>query len=204
MKIGIVIGHNERQQGAVRTTDGRTEYDWNGELAGAILALSPDQVRVFRREWNPRGYRAEIGEVYAESDEWGADVTAELHFNGSTDTAAGGTETWYATSAGKAVAEKVQAGMMSALGLRDRGIKKAGSEQNGYMSLISGRAPAVLLEPFFGSNALDSLRADQSRGMLAYAIFNALSGVETEKPVSDPLTAWLDELDALMARRPKT
>lgn len=202
MKIGIVIGHNERAQGAVRTTDGRTEYDWNGDLAGRIAALGPDQVRVFRREWNPRGYRAEIGEVYAASDEWGADVTAELHFNGSTDRSVGGTETWYATNAGLALAEPVQAAMTSALGLRDRGVRKAGATQNGYRSLISGRAPAVLVEPYFGSHAPDCVRADQQREALASAIFTALGGVARVPAVSGPLTAWLEELDALMARRP--
>lgn len=71
MKIAIVVGHNSRAQGAVRVTDGRSEFDWNGELAGLIQSHDPDAVRVFRREAGG-GYSAEIDRVYRAVDEWGS------------------------------------------------------------------------------------------------------------------------------------
>lgn len=174
MKIAIVVGHNEKAQGAVRVTDGRTEYDWNSELAAAIRDLNPKQVMVFHRKHDPAGYTAEIHDCYARCDMWGADVSCELHFNSFT-TAASGTETLFATKAGKAVAEKVQAAMVGALGLRDRGLLHRPSGR-GAGSLIAGKAPAVLVEPYFGSNPTDCLRADERFGKLAEAIFSALGG----------------------------
>ena len=36
MKIAIVVGLNARARGAVRVTDGRSEYDWNRELAECL------------------------------------------------------------------------------------------------------------------------------------------------------------------------
>ena len=115
----------------------------------------------------PAGYRAEIEVVYDLVDVWGADVSAELHFNASTAAAASGTETWYASEAGRVLAERVNAALVRVLGLPDRGLKKAGRAiakgidgTRGYESLICGRCPAVLIESYFGSNAGDCLRAD--------------------------------------------
>lgn len=62
MKIAIIVGHNSRAQGAVRVTDGRSEFDWNGELAGLIQSHDPDAIRAFRRE-PVGGCSAEINRV---------------------------------------------------------------------------------------------------------------------------------------------
>lgn len=204
-KIGIVIGHNERAQGAVRATDGTSEYVWNGRLAEMIRALNPDQVRIFRRKSQPNEIRA----CYAEVDAWGADVTCELHFNAAAAPSATGTETLYATNAGKAVAERVQAAMVKALGLRDRGLleRKTG---NGATSLLAGRAPAVLIEPYFGSNPADCRVADARMADLADAVFRALGGDRAARvsggagspaPSAPPANLTPEQrLDALEAR----
>jgi hypothetical protein len=108
------------------------------------------------------GYRAEIEAVYAAVDEWQADVSAELHFNAATTPSISGTETWYATDAGRAVAARVNAALVGVLGLPNRSIKRTGKGMapgidgtRGYESLICGRCPAVLVETYFGSNAGD-------------------------------------------------
>ncbi len=76
-RIALVVGHNPASQGAVRATDKRTEYDWNGDLAAAIMAHAPAMYRVFRRP-SGRGYSAEIRETYAAVDAWGASASIEL------------------------------------------------------------------------------------------------------------------------------
>ncbi len=182
-KIAIVVGHNASAQGAVRATDGRTEYDWNGELAEQIRALNPAQVRVFRREAS-RSYAAEIRAVYDAVNAWGADVSAELHFNAAPG--ATGTETLCATERGREVAEPVQRAMVAVLGLRDRGVKKVGPGDRGHASLVAGSAPAVLLEPYFGSYVSDATRADECRDALALAIFTALGGVNARDVAPEP------------------
>ena len=74
------------------------------------LSYGRPDVQVFHREPNPAGDRAEIEAVYDLVDVWGADASAELHFNASTTAAASGTETWYASEAGRVLAERVKRG----------------------------------------------------------------------------------------------
>lgn len=204
-RIAIIIGHNAAEQGAVRVTDGQTEYVWNGRLADMIAAHNPDQVGIFHRRKNPAGYRAEIGEVYALADEWGADVTCELHFNSFAGSATG-TETWHATAAGLEVAKPVQKAMVGALGLSGRGCKLAGPRALGYTSMVTGRAPAVLIEPYFGSNPTDCRAADANRLELAAGLFAALGGKEAQQkpdPIMERMTALefrVRELEVALGR----
>lgn len=171
-KIALVVGHNAAAQGAVRATDGRTEFDWCGSLAAAVLACQPGQYKVFRRPAG-LGYGAEIRTVYADVDAWGADASVELHFNGGPDDATG-TETLTSGSArSRILAGHIQTGMCGALGLRDRGMITRGKTDRGGASLFAGRAPAVLIEPYFGSNRADCAAADRHFHALARAIHGA-------------------------------
>jgi N-acetylmuramoyl-L-alanine amidase len=171
-RIAIVIGHNLRAQGAVRATDGRTEYDWNDDLAGAIRALAPDRYRIVIR--TPGA--GEIGRAYSEVDRLGVAASVELHFNGSADPRATGTETLSSGTANSLkLAHLMQAEMVRALGMRDRGVKIIGKTGRGGASLWTGKPPSVLLEPYFGSNRSDCDQADQRFNALAAAIHRACS-----------------------------
>lgn len=173
MKLAIVVGHNSVSQGAVRKDTDETEYIWNGRLARRMARIAPEfgvEAKVFLRQ--PIGsYRREIDLVYEQTDEWGADATIELHFNSFAGPATG-TETLSSGSAKSLrLAEAVQREMVLALGLKDRGIKTRTSGR-GSESLISGRAPAILIEPYFGSSAAGQSATDEEREQirLAYAV----------------------------------
>ena len=171
MKIAIVIGHNSKAQGAVRTTDGRTEFDWNSELAGLIAEHNPDCVRVFRRE-RGGGYSAEIDRVYTKVDAWGANASIELHFNGSNNPKATGGETLSSGSQGSmALAKQIRLRVSNIMRNTDRGIKIKRRHERGGRSLWQGRAPAVLVEPYFGSNAAECLTAQMNMDELAEAYY---------------------------------
>jgi N-acetylmuramoyl-L-alanine amidase len=171
-RIALVVGHNPASQGAVRATDGRTEYDWNGDLAAAIMANAPAMYRIFRRP-SGKGYSAEIRETYAAVDAWGAAASIELHFNGGAASATG-TETLTSGSSGsRRLAGWIQPAMVGALGLRDRGIIARGKSDRGGASLHAGRAPAILIEPYFGSNKGDCAAADRNYSALSRAIHQA-------------------------------
>lgn len=173
MKLGIVVGHNARARGAVRVTDGISEYDWNGELAAMIQAHDPASVRVFRRQAGG-GYSREIDRVYAETDQWGADMTMELHFNGSVNPKANGCLMLSSGTRGSmALATSLGAKCSAAIGNRNRGVKIVKRGERGGRSLWQGRAPAVLTEPYFGSNAAECLPAQISMDELAEAHFRA-------------------------------
>jgi len=164
----------------------------------AIVVGHNARAQVFRREYTTAGYRAEIEAVYDQVDAWGADVSAELHFNAVTSAAASGTETWYATDRGEAVAQRVNDALVRVLGLPNRGIKQAGKAMvpgvdgtRGYATLISGRCPAVLVESYFGSNADVCRCADAVRPALGRALYGALCGaVAAPAPAADPPRPW--------------
>lgn len=166
MKLAIVVGHNSQAQGAIRGDTKESEYIWNGRLAQLIEKLAPEfglEVRTFRRTAGG-GYTAEIKRVYAEVDAWGADASIELHFNGAESAQATGTETLSSgTPLSLRLAVAVQDEMVIALGLRDRGIRTVSATDRGGRSLISGKAPAILVEPFFGSSSLGQSATDELR-----------------------------------------
>lgn len=172
MKLAVIIGHNSQQQGAVRGDTGESEYVWNGRLAQIMERLAPEfsiDLRTFRRV-SGGGYRTEIRRVYSEVDNWRADASIELHFNGSSNPSATGIETLSSgTALSLRLAQAVQDEMIIALGLRDRGVKTVGGSDRGGASLIAGVAPAILVEPFFGSSAKGQQATDEGREQEALA-----------------------------------
>ncbi len=170
MKIAIVVGHNASRQGAV-SVDGTSEFAFNSELAECIRDHDPAGVRVFFRK-RKGGYSAEIDRVYAEVDAWGADVSVELHFNGSSSPNAHGCLTLSSgTSGSLSLAHEVHTLCQAVMERKDRGIEIRTRHQRGGRSLWQGRAPAIMAEPFFGSNAEDWRRANARMEYLAEAIF---------------------------------
>ncbi|WP_323041161.1 N-acetylmuramoyl-L-alanine amidase [Gemmobacter sp.] len=171
--IALIVGHNARAQGAVRATDGRTEYDWCGDLAAAIKAHGPGMYAVIRRQSHPSGYASEIRNAYVTADAMGVSATVELHFNGGPATATGTETLTSGTKGSLRLARLIQPAMVGALGLRDRGLLTRGRNDRGGESLWAGRAPAVLLEPYFGSREADCQAADRHYAALAAAIHRA-------------------------------
>lgn len=177
MKLAIVVGHNSKAQGAARVIDGVTEYSWNSALA-ALIEAQGDDVKVFYRSPNERYYSAEIDRVYAEVDQWGATASVELHFNAAGDDRVAGCETLSSGSSGSmALCAALQAHMVDVMGERDRGVKVVSKEDRGGRSLWAGKAPAALIEPYFGSNPDSCDLADVKARALAKAIYDAAKAV---------------------------
>ncbi|MEO0859237.1 MAG: N-acetylmuramoyl-L-alanine amidase [Pseudomonadota bacterium] len=189
MKLAIVVGHNSVSQGAVRKDTGETEFVWNSRLAKMIARQGEDHgldVKVFHRT-SGGGYSTELRRVYGETDRWGADATVELHFNGASSAAATGTETLSSgTALSLKLAASVQREMVAALGLRDRGVKTRAAKDRGGKSLFSGQAPAILIEPFFGSSAKGTAATDtaQEQERLALAILEGAADALSTFPRS--------------------
>lgn len=165
MKLAIVVGHNSAIQGAVRKDTGDSEFVWNGRLARIMERQAGDygiQARTFFRV--PSGsYTREVERVYAEVDAWGADASVELHFNSVATPQASGTLTLSSgTALSLRLAANVQREMVLALGLRDRGVITRAPDGRGGGALISGRAPAILVEPFFGSSPVGQRATDEA------------------------------------------
>lgn len=168
MRIAIVVGHNSRAQGAVNVF-GESEYVWNGHLAEMIAEHG--HCRIFRRTPGG-GYSREIDRVYASVDEWGADCSLELHFNGAASPHAQGCLTLTSgTTGSRILAREVHERCLAVMQGNDRGIEARGRQDRGGRSLWQGRSPAIMTEPFFGSNAEEARRANARVEYLAEAIW---------------------------------
>lgn len=179
MKLAIVVGHNEKAQGAVRITDGKTEFEWNSHLAELIRELEPGNVKVFKRTAGG-GYRKEIRRVYAEVDAWGADFSVELHFNGSPNPEAEGCLMLSSgTKNSLRLAEELQRRCLEVMENEDDGVLVRKRNERGGESLWAGKAPAVLAEPYFGGNRDSCELADERKEQLAKAIYFGALAVHT-------------------------
>lgn len=77
-----------------------------------------------------------------------------LHCNAATPQATG-TETYYRDGTDKTFAAKVQAAAVSALGLRNRGLKTESASQHSRLAVFDFDGPAALLELGFIDNTND-------------------------------------------------
>jgi N-acetylmuramoyl-L-alanine amidase len=176
-KLAIIVGHNASSQGAVRPDTRESEYVYNGKLADYMEKIGHEyemEVKTFRRRTGG-GYSREIARCYAEVDQWGANASIELHFNAAGDPSASGTETLSSGSAKSVIlAQEVQMELVEALGLNDRGVKIRNSRTKGrgYLSLVSGQAPAIIAEPFFATSERGRTSSDElfERERIAEAI----------------------------------
>jgi len=197
MKLAIVIGHNSSGQGAERCDLRQSEYEWNGGLAEAMEAIAHlygIEAKIFRRPAGV-GYSTEIARVYGEVDDWGADASMELHFNAASATATGCEMLSSGTPASLALAGAVQDAVLARFGLRDRGVKILKSGDRGHASVVAGAAPAIITEPFFGSNASDcavigadveDLAAAQMAGVAEYFGAELAPQPDPERPEITP------------------
>jgi N-acetylmuramoyl-L-alanine amidase len=181
-KIAIVVGHTQRSPGAYATEPiNQNEYSFNKSIAESCFLSLKQQgvpVAVFFRDG------VGISGAYQNAVAWGASFAIELHFNGHIDTAATGTETLYGTRsiASERFASSFQSMMLSVFGLRDRGLirREPGDGLRGSQNVNMASLPTALLEPFFGSNPMDSAKATAQRDNYIAGLVNTLRTVSLD------------------------
>ena len=167
MKVAIIIGHNEQQPGAMAIAPiNEPEFIFNTEVARLMLEYNSNseiELKTFNRIQNA-SVSSEIKKVYQEVDQWDADYSIELHFNSFNDSVAGSETLSSGSQKSKKFASYCQEELIALYGrsgTSDRGIKICNKKgQRGYLSLFSGKAPAILPEPFFGSNPEECQKQD--------------------------------------------
>ncbi|MEK3756721.1 N-acetylmuramoyl-L-alanine amidase [Bacillus sp. FSL K6-6483] len=157
-KIAICAGHGgSNSTPGKRTPDGEYEWNFNDKVVRAAIAVLKASGHQVLRTDDASG-KTDIGlttRVNA-ANNWGADVYVSVHhnalstkwFNGS-----GGVETYTYTGAqpkSERLAKEVHKRIVSAMGLRDRGLKKA----NFYI-VKNTKMPAILTEGGFMDSKVD-------------------------------------------------
>lgn len=152
MKLVINIGHGGKDPGAVNKELGITENQFNRQLGVAIKQLWPYYVRLIEQD------DAGLNQLVRDINTMEPDLVVSLHCNAAEAKTATGTETlyWNTSAKGKQLAECVQARMVKALGLADRGVKPRDN-----LAILRGtKCPAIIVEPFFISNGADYKKVD--------------------------------------------
>lgn len=152
MKLVINIGHGGKDPGAVNKELGVTENQFNRQLGVTIKQLWPYYVRLIEQD------DSGLNQLVRDINTMEPDLVVSLHCNAAEAKTATGTETlyWHTSTAGKRLAECVQARMVKALGLADRGVKPRDN-----LAILRGtKCPAIIVEPFFISNGADYKKVD--------------------------------------------
>ncbi|MFL7036505.1 N-acetylmuramoyl-L-alanine amidase [Vibrio lentus] len=173
MKIALIVGHEEKKQGA-SNRNGVTEYDYNSRLAKLAAALLVTE-----------GYEPFIvyrdGTTYSKLPErvnkTGADVAISLHCNAFNGQASGSETLHYVNSpSGERLAEHIQKKVVGVMELPDRGLRPVDVKHVGRKGDRGGHLckrtsmPTVIVETFFIDNDSDLQRGEERLILLAAAI----------------------------------
>ncbi len=191
MKIGLCVGHSRLgDQGAYTSGDYiLSEWDFNRDLVRRIgHVLSNQHGWAIEAEYEiydqypVRSYTGAINYIARKMQEDYVTAAIELHFNAATPTAHGHEWLyWHSSNKGKKLATVLRDTMEEGYpNMKSRGIKPRGPRQRGSAFLRKTHCPAVIAEPFFGSNLVEWSMMNKSRdklaGVYARAILDFVDG----------------------------
>jgi N-acetylmuramoyl-L-alanine amidase len=157
--IAICIGHSRQgdRSGAV-SIGGVREWDYNRSVARHMLdhLQSNGIAAKIYNDYPRKGYTAAIDWLAGQLRADRASAAVELHFNAATPAANGHEWLHHPTSKrGRALANAFHVQFSADFpAIRARGVKPTGGGR-GSQFLAKTHCPAVILEPFFGSNLVD-------------------------------------------------
>jgi hypothetical protein len=160
MKIALLIGHRSGSQGA-RSVKNISEYAFWYTYLHAMLPLFPNvhTYKIFERlDSDGRGYRERMRRVGRRAGEWGAELIVSCHFNASSNAKAEGFEVLCTRNhMSKMYASMMLSAMDDNLYGDSRGVRVVQNDprERGSGFLYKTPMPAILIEPFFGTNRED-------------------------------------------------
>ncbi len=183
MKLAICIGHSRKGDSGAVSVGGQTEFAYNTNLGAAL--------RVFLKQ---AGIDAEVenhyeGRSYAEAMRWlaallrrkGYTHAIELHFNAAVPSAKGHEFLHHRSSTeGRALAQSLASSFQENFphsAPRGGGVKAIPKGGRGDLFVALTHCPAVICEPFFGSNRAewDHFSSIAGRSKLAYTLAQGIA-----------------------------
>ena len=181
--IAICVGHSRPNDSGAASVTGVTEWDYNSQLADMIGDRLKTKYKI---------YSTYKGSSYWSSMKWLAktlrndavEAAVELHFNAATPSATGHEWLYWKTSEkGRLFARALRDSFAHSFPqLRSRGIKPRQKGSRGAAFLRLTHCPAIIAEPFFGSNNEDWELALKSMEGIATSI---AGGIELYKDLSE-------------------
>lgn len=175
LNIGICVGHSRRGDSGAVSLWGETEHAYNSKVAHSLKdELGRMGIASFViADYEASGYTSGIRNAAAKLRAGGATHALELHFNSASASANGAEWLHYSGSQGGIkLATAMREAFKAAFPMvTDRGLKPKGRGDRGGTFLQMTHCPAIITEPFFGSNAHDCaiFQGEEERLAKAYA-----------------------------------
>jgi N-acetylmuramoyl-L-alanine amidase len=181
-KISLSPGHGIGTPGK-RTPDGMHEWSFNSAVVTIMIEmLSHYKDTAVLRLDDPTGKRdIPLQERAKRSNDWGANYHLDIHANayGAGWNDAHGIETFSYKLSGTSfeIAKKLQASLIAATGLTNRGVKDASENGADYYMICETDAPANLCECGFMTNQAEAtlLKSESYRTKVANALVGAIA-----------------------------
>ena len=173
--IALCVGHSRQGDCGALSVNGTSEYDYNTGLADLIEEHTQQEVRIYS-SYDGNSYTSAMRRLAKRLRRDNAEAAIELHFNAASPSATGHEWLyWYSSEMGRLMARALRDSMEDAFPqLTSRGVKARGKGSRGAMFLRTTHCPAVIAEPFFGTNPDDWELALKHKEGLAHAIAGGL------------------------------
>lgn len=176
--FALCIGHSRRGDRGAINTAGVSEHAFNKPLAERVAELLRERKHTAYvvSKYNADDYGAAMRWVAAEVGKLRADAAVEFHFNSAGPEAEGYEYLYWGSS--KRGEKLAQCFLMSHRlefeKQKSRGVKPLDNTSRGAEFVRRTPCPAVILEPFFGSNVEETELYSQSLETLARVYADAL------------------------------
>lgn len=165
MRIAYLIGHHEKDKGALSKYFGLREWDFYKKVIESMGC-----VNIFFHDSNISGYTSRIKNTASKINKVDFDLVIELHFNSAVHYSANGCETlyYYRSEKSKNYAKLFSKVVTEETGIKSRngGLKALTNRKDrGFASVYYTKAPTILIEPFFGSNEEDCKKINSPENM---------------------------------------
>lgn len=177
--IGIFVGHGRRGDNGAVSTGGVSEHTFNTTLAFDLAASlrNRNMETAVIVEYEGGSYGSAMRWVGEKARALRCDVAIELHFNSAAPSAEGYEYLfWHRSTEGERLATAfLKAHKMEFPGARNRGLKPVDASDRGSGFLRQTPCPAIICEPFFGSNSAEWEQYASQPHRLVEIYANALS-----------------------------
>lgn len=146
MKAAIIIGHDKFSPGAYSPYLRTSEYMYHSEAATYLSCFD-----IYKRPIGG-GYKTQMQLLANEINEKDYDLVIELHYNAFNKEANGCEAVIYPGSKARLKAQEYCNMVSEKYDVKNRGVKEATEGGRGWWFLKLMKAPAIILEPFFGDN----------------------------------------------------
>jgi N-acetylmuramoyl-L-alanine amidase len=179
--IAICIGHSRPGDTGAESVAGISEHVFNSRIGAKLASIltARGMACTVISTYQGNSYGAAIKWLASHLATLQATVAIELHFNASANPQATGHEWlyWNASSPGRELAMQMERQMYRAFPtLRGRGLKALFAKDRGAEFLRATSCPAVICEPFFGTNESDWQLIRNHENRYAQVLADALLG----------------------------